>query len=52
MNIQTVAFIILLCIAGPASAKTKPNFVIFFADDLGYGDVGYSTTARRTIWAI
>lgn len=29
---------VLLC--GPLAAR-KPNFLLIFADDLGYGDVGY-----------
>ena len=32
--------ILLCCCAGSARA-TSPNVIIFFVDDLGYGDVGY-----------
>ncbi len=35
----SLAFL-LCCLAGSARAAS-PNIIIFFADDLGYGDVGY-----------
>ena len=37
---HTIFIIIFCCLAGKANA-TAPNIIIFFADDLGYGDVGY-----------
>ena len=38
-RILSIAFL-LCCLVGKAPA-TAPNIIIFFADDLGYGDVGY-----------
>ena len=35
----SLAFL-LCCLVGSARAAS-PNIIIFFADDLGYGDVGY-----------
>ena len=33
----------------PAAASPKPNFIIMFADNLGYGDIGcYGSTKHRT----
>ena len=39
--IATTVFAVLLCaFTHTAAAKPKPNFVIIFADDQGYGDLG------------
>ena len=42
VHLSHIIFIIIIfcCLAGKANA-TAPNIIIFFADDLGYGDVGY-----------
>ena len=41
--------VLLLATALWASAAEKPNFILIFADDLGYGDLGvYGSSKIRT----
>ena len=40
---------VLLLVALPAAAADKPNILLIYADDIGYGDVGcYGATAVKT----
>ncbi len=41
MSIKHFFPLIVILISATSQAADKPNFVLFFADDLGYGDVGY-----------
>jgi len=44
-----IGTLLLLAFVGPASAGTKPNFLIILTDDHGYGDVStYGATDVRT----
>jgi arylsulfatase A-like enzyme len=41
MRLRVVALIATLCVGGcSAAAERPPNFVVIFADDLGWGDLG------------
>ncbi len=49
MKLSILPLLTLLATLPPASAASKPNVVILFADDLGYGDLGcYGSPVIRT----
>ena len=50
---STLAFLTLLMLATPtplsAAKEAKPNIVIIFIDDMGYGDIGpFGATKQKT----
>lgn len=47
---KVVALILLACnLSGYAESSSKPNFIIIFADDQGYGDLGcFGSTTIKT----
>lgn len=43
------SFLFVLALAGAPAAAEKPNFVLIFIDDMGYGDIGpFGSTLNRT----
>jgi arylsulfatase A-like enzyme len=45
---RVLALLVLVCSAMPASAgQRKPNIIVIYADDMGWGDVGFN---GRTEW--
>jgi len=39
----------LLCLAHATQAANKPNFLILFADDMGYGDMSINGNPQFTL---
>src|SRR4051812_20439914 len=45
----TLSLFLALAVSVACAAEPKPNFIVIFADDLGYGDIGpFGSTKNRT----
>ena len=49
MKIQILFSLVALLLALPSAQAAKPNFIVVFCDDLGYGDIGpFGSTKHAT----
>ena len=47
MKKQILFALVALLLALPSAQAAKPNFIVVFCDDLGYGDIGpFGSTFR------